>query len=525
MPTAMRTSYDVIVAGAGHNGLVTAAYLSAAGLRVLLLEDQDTVGGNARSEELIPGYIFDSGSSGHTLIQATPLFRKDELGLLAHGLRYEFPELLQMAMLPDGTTLQIHVDVEGTANEIARLSRADADAYRRLEPIARQIVDVIGPVERSPIGSVEISAAVRRRAAQRAWDVIGQRFEDPRIQAWLCMEASMVLVPPDQAWTARYVYSSFVSRHTPRTSWGTPVGGSGALTDSLRAAFERFGGVTRTGHRVARILIRDSKAVGVECANGETFLADTAVVSSIHVKHLVDMVPPGTWTEEFVEAIDEYVSGSSIGATYIATTEPPLYRDKLTGRQVEALAAVMPSTLEDALGWGNRGLLRQPSLSSGMMFTHTGTLQDPSRAVDGGHTVKCISWQPNDLESGPERWHELRDELEQFHLTNLRRYAPNMTPDKIVGTVTRTPYDFTLWNLHNVGGSAHGGEQLASQVWESRPVPGWSNHRMPISGLYQTGATTHPGGGITGVSGRNAAIAVLEDLGTSIETALANPRA
>ena len=509
------TDFDIIVAGAGHNGLVTAAYVAMAGLRVLVLEDRPIVGGNAVTEEHIPGYHFDTGSSSHSMIQSTPILKDDELGLLKHGLRYAFPEVLPIAILPDGYALEIHHSVEETARNIAQISRADADAYLNFEAEAREMAAVAGALGRTSIGDVDVSPEIRRKLSRRAWDVIAQRFSDPRIQSWLCQEASISLTPPDQAGTARFVYSAYVGRHSSNSSWGTAIGGSGALTDALQAAIERHGGVVKVGHRVTRILVDGDRAYGVECEDGSRFTADKAVVSSIHIKHLVDMVPPTSLPQEFRTAVDDYVPGVSIGTTYVASSEAPRFVGS-NGVETEALAAFIPGTLADSLGWGNRALLKQPSLHSAMMAVHTATVLDPTRAVAGGHTIKCVTWQPYEVE-GPGGWDALRDDLEQFHLATLRRSAPNITPGKIVGAVTRTPLDLQRANLHNVGGNAHGGEQLMSQLWENRPAPGWANYRMPIAGLYQTGATTHPGGGIGGVSGRNAALAVLDDLGLSLQ--------
>lgn len=520
MPSAERERYDVIVAGAGHNGLVAAAYVAAAGLRVLLLEDRDVVGGNAVSEEFVPGYRFDAGASGHTFIQSTPILKNDELGLLAHGLRYEFPDPIQVVMLPDGSLLPVHVDVAATARNIAKISPADADAYRRMEDEAFGLMAVAGKMERGIMGEVDVSPAIRRKLSRRAWDVIAQRFTDPRIQSWLCKEASLVLVPPDQPWTARFVFGGYVTRHTPNVSWGTPIGGSGALTDALRDAFERSGGTVKVAHRVTRVLVEGGAARGVECADGTVFVADKAVISSMHIKHLVGMTPSELWPADAREAVDDLVTGPSLGVTYIAATEAPRYRG-IDGTELASMAALIPGTLEESLGWGTRILLKKPALTKGTLFTHAGTVLDPSRAVPGGHTIKCVSFQPYELDGGAQCWDSLRDDLEQFHLSTLRKHAPNITPATIVGTHTRTPLDLERVNLHNVGGSAHGGEQLDSQLWDRRPAPGWADHRMPIRGLYQTGATTHPGGGIAGVSGRNAALVLLADLG--VETGSRSP--
>ena len=233
------TDFDIIVAGAGHNGLVTAAYVAMAGLRVLVLEDRPIVGGNAVTEEHIPGYHFDTGSSSHSMIQSTPILKDDELGLLKHGLRYAFPEVLPIAILPDGHALEIHHSVEETARNIAQISRADADAYLNFEAEAREMAAVAGALGRTSIGDVDVSPEIRRKLSRRAWDVIAQRFSDPRIQSWLCQEASISLTPPDQAGTARFVYSAYVGRHSSNSSWGTALPGFLSTATVLTASSVR----------------------------------------------------------------------------------------------------------------------------------------------------------------------------------------------------------------------------------------------------------------------------------------------
>jgi phytoene dehydrogenase-like protein len=511
---------DVVVAGAGHNSLAAAAYIAAAGFSVLVLEARHIVGGNAVSEEHVPGFRFDTGASGHVLIQATDLIKNDELGLLSHGLEYRFPTPPQITLLPDGSSLTVHLDLEETAKDVARFSKKDADAYRRLGEAAKHLN--AGQVEGAIGADRDLSPEVERKLTRRAWDLISHEFEDIRIRSWLCMEASMANVPPDQALSARFVYGGILTRHAPH-SWALPIGGSGALPNALRAAVERAGGRIEVNKTVSRVLVENGRAVGVECTDGTRYRAARAVLSTIHIQHLAGMLPAEQLPPMFVEAVDEYVSGPSLGVSYIATAEAPKWRT-WDGGEVESAVTFMPGTLRESLGWGNRDLRGLPALRRSMMFTHTGTVVDPTRVDGEGHTVKCVSWQPYDIVGGPARWDALRGDLERMHLRQLRRYAPNITPETIIGSKTKTPLDLERFNLHNVGGNAHGGAQLATQTWERRPAPGWAHHRMPVAGLYQTGSTTHPGGAISGTPGRNAASILLSDLGSSLEDAVAAAR-
>jgi phytoene dehydrogenase-like protein len=149
------------------------------------------------------------------------------------------------------------------------------------------------------------------------------------------------------------------------------------------------------------------------------------------------------------------------------------------------------------------------------------TMVDPARAPPGKHTVKVIGFQPYDLPHGPQHWDEIKHEVSQANLDYLRRFATNLTDDKILARVVESPLDLERMNPHNWRGSCHGGAQNAAQSAHMRPVPGWASHRMPIAGLYQTGSTTHPGGSISAGPGRNAAAVMLKDLGTSLEEVVA----
>jgi phytoene dehydrogenase-like protein len=157
------------------------------------------------------------------------------------------------------------------------------------------------------------------------------------------------------------------------------------------------------------------------------------------------------------------------------------------------------------------------------MMAETLTVTDPSRAPAGFHTLKLMSCQPYSLKEGPEHWDAIKKQGADAQLKYLRKFAPNLTEDKILGEFIQTPLDMERMNPANWHGSIHAGAFGAAQSGAMRPVPGWAQHRMPIKGLYQTGACTAPGGSITAVPGRNAAMVMLKDFGTSIEQVLAKP--
>jgi phytoene dehydrogenase-like protein len=248
------------------------------------------------------------------------------------------------------------------------------------------------------------------------------------------------------------------------------------------------------------------------------------VVSTIHIKHLVDMAPKAEWGDLFVQGVEQWQPGFTLFAAHYALKEPPLYPVGDERRPV--VAAGLGESSDNMLrlmGDIRRGKIHQDPPS---MLVVCSTVADPSRAPDGGHTLKVLSFFPYELaDGGPARWDEIREEVAQRNLDYLRRFAPNLTDDKVLGRLVESPLDLERRNSHNWHGTCHGGDLAPAQSGDSRPVPGWASHRMPIPGLYQTGATTHPGGSVSGGPGRNCAWVVLDDLGIPLESVIAKKEA
>jgi len=243
--------------------------------------------------------------------------------------------------------------------------------------------------------------------------------------------------------------------------------------------------------------------------DGETYAARHAVVSTIHVKSLVDMAPAEAWGDDFLYGVDTYDPGISVLAQYYATTEPPQF--VAPGGTQTAVSAGVVAWPEDVLAAG-RDVREGRLLHARWLLIATPTLVDPSRAP-GGHTVKLLSMAPWNPGEGPEQWEILKHEVADENFEAMRRAAPNMTRETVLGELVKSPVDVERHNAHMWHGTIHGGDRGYANDGARRPVPGWASHRMPIPGLYQTGATTHPGGSVTGGPGRNAAIVILEDLG------------
>ncbi len=513
----MTVTTDVVVAGAGHNSLIAAAYLAKAGYEVVVLEAKDAPGGGTITEELtLPGFRFDSCSTGHTLIQPNPLLRDDELGLKReYGLEYVSPDPVAHVVFPDGESFTHWLDLDRTCEEIARFSPRDAGAYRRALAEFAEIRDQLGRYRFNPIGHVppldELLAdrpRWLRRIAMSSYDVVRHTYEDPHVQAYVLWQAFQTAQPVDSPGSGLLAYSIVAGRQAQ--SWTLPLGGSGALANALVSCLEDNGGTVLCGKRVSGLVVEGGRCAGVETEDGQRYLARQAVVSTIHVKRLVELAPRAAWDEDFLYGIDTYDAGISIFAQYYATSAAP----EFLGGQTAVSAGVV-GWPEDVLQAGH-DVRAGRLLHARWLLVATPTLADPSRAPAGHHTVKLLSMAPWERD-----WETLRDEVAEENYQALLRAAPNMTRDAILAERVKSPVEIEQANEHMWHGTIHGGDRSWANDGLRRPAPGWAQHRMPIRGLYQTGATTHPGGSVTGAPGRNCAIVLLEDLGRDFREVIA----
>jgi len=518
----LSAGYDIVVAGGGHNSLITAAYLAKAGYEVVVLEAREAVGGGAVTEELtIPGFRFDSCSTGHTLIQPNPLLRNDELGLKReYGLEYVSPDPVAHVVFPDGESFTHWLDLDRACEEIARFSRRDSAAYRRNLAEFAEVREAVGRYRFNPIGYVpSLEEQLRdrprwlRRIATTAYDVVRREYEDPHVRSYLLWQAFQTAQPVDSPGSGLLAYSIVAGRQAQ--SWSLPLGGSGALARALERCLDDLGATIVTGARVRELLVDGGRCTGVVTETGERYTARHAVVSTIHVKQLVEMAPRDAWDGDFLDGIETYDPGISIHAQYYATTEAPRF-----GGTQTAVSGGVVGWPEDVLQAG-RDVREGKLLHARWLLIATPTLEDPSRAPDGRHTVKLLSMCPWDPGEGPEQWETLKHEVADENFAAMQRAAPNMTRDVVLAELVKSPVDIERHNEHMWHGTIHGGDRGYPNDGPRRPAPGWAQHRMPIRGLYQTGATTHPGGSITGAPGRNCAIVLLEDLGHSPQEVMA----
>jgi phytoene dehydrogenase-like protein len=521
---------DIVVAGAGHNSLIAACYLAKAGYRCLVLDARPIPGGGAATEELLqPGMFVDTCSTGHTMIRNNPLLLNDELGLLGrYGLDYVEPDPVAHVAFPDNDYLTMWLDPERTVEEIGRFSREDARAYQRMSREYDEVKSLFSAAQFTPVGfgpSLDTMLADhprgriwQRRRALSAWDVIRHEYDSRHVRAFMLWMAFQTNQAVDLPGTGMLAYSVFGRQ---KRSWSIPVGGSGRLTDALISFLRDHGGQVICSQRVVRLVLEDGRCIGVETEDGSRFLGRTAVLSTIHVKHLIDMAPAEAWPEDFRYGVATYDVGIPGFGVYYAAREAPAFTTRDGSRS--AVSAGTVGWPEDVLQLGVD--LRRGKFVEGVpwLLVASPTLVDPGRAPAGMHTVKFLSQQVYELPPGTADWEQTKMTHARVQLEHLRKFAPNFSDENIIGHLVKSPVDFERSNPHMVHGAFHGGDRGPAFSGAARPSPGWASHRMPIPGLYQTGGTTHPGGSITGGPGRNAATVLLSDLGQEPTETMAAP--
>jgi phytoene dehydrogenase-like protein len=492
-------STDVVVIGAGHNGLVCAAYLAAVGLEVCVLEAREVVGGNTVTEELtLPGFAHDSCSSAHVLIQSNPLLADDELGLLStYGLRYATTDPAVVLPQEDGDLLVMHRDLAATADELARWSAADARAFTEL--IAEWNGGLAAEHGRwnsgLPLGPG--GDAYRAARAGSAWDLTHARFEHPVVRSFVLWLALATIQDPRRPGTG--VLPASIAAGRLRFGWATPIGGSGALPAALVRQLQAHGGTVVTSAPVAEIGVRAGRVQEVTTVDGRRIAARRAVVSGAHLATLADMLtdPPA----DLVAARDSWRPGLSVFAVHAAL------KADLDFAGTRSVAAGYGSVggIADQLEafWRGEADARDPWL-----LIVDQTVVDPDRAPGGAATFKILTIAPYARADG-RSWDEAKDEHAEALVKRVGTHAGGLSTSDILALRAESPVDVAGHNPFNLGGSCHGGEFVtpAGEV-----IPGWTSYGTGIAGLFLTGATSHPGGSVSGRPGRNAARAVLRAL-------------
>ncbi|RTR27528.1 phytoene desaturase family protein [Deinococcus radiophilus] len=503
--------YDLIVMGAGHNALITAAYAARAGLKVGVFERRHMVGGAVSTEELVPGYRFDYGGSAHILIRLTPVVR--ELELSRFGLHYLELDPLFHAYDGEGQPWYVWRDPERTAAELDTLFPGQGEAYRRFlrdwTPFAEAVSDLFmqspGPLE---LGRMGMKATGKGQNAARNLarilrpygEVAREYFSEERVSAPLSWMAAQSGPPPSDPLSA-----PFLLWHPLYHKGGVarPKGGSGGLTKALARAIEAYGGEVHVNAPVQDILVEGGRAAGVRLESGEVYTA-RAVASGAHINWTAKALP----AEYVPQAARDVRVGNGFGLILrLALDGQVQYRHgQDEGRT--GLGLLIKDERQLMKGYGEY-LAGEPTRDPPIIAMSFSAVDD-SLAPPGSDVLWLwAQYYPYELAQG--NWTERTAEARDSVLNAFEHYAPG-TRERIVGELVQTP-EWLAQHLHLPRGNVMHLEMTMDQMFSLRPWLGAGMYRWPgLKNMYLTGASTHPGGGIMGASGRNAARVIVAEL-------------
>jgi len=522
--------YDVIVVGAGHNGLTSAAFLAKAGLKVLVLERNPWIGGAAVSRELYPGWIYSNCSYVCSLLRPE-IYRS--LDLARHGLSIA-PYGGGLTFTRDGDFIGGYADKDVRRREYARHHERDADAYLRYSrDTMRQCRFIRSLLMRTPpdpasfrlrdlremrhlarefgkLGEATMGETLRFYSMSIA-DYLGEYFESDIVKAHHAgsgiIGTALGVQSPGTAYVLLHHYMGDVDGQMG--SWGFARGGMGAVSKAIAGALQAFGGEIKADASVARILVRHGKASGVALQNGDEYYADTVISSLDPKRTFLRLMDAGDLSPDLVRKAREFKSRGSSGKLNIALDGLPAFPALGRGNPLVAGDMHVLDTLERFEraydDWKAGTWSKDPYLD--LLIP---SLTDPTMAPPGKHFMSVfVQYAPHQVEG--RDWTDAdRVAFRETVFDQIARYSPDFRK-LVLHAEVRTPQELDQ-EVGLTEGNIFQGELTFDQLFFNRPFPGYAQYRGPVRGLWLCGSATHPGGGVMGAPGANAAREVLRDL-------------
>jgi len=510
---------DAVVIGSGPNGLVAAAHLARAGWSVTVLERSAVAGGAVHSAELTaPGYVHDTYSAFYGLLHCSPVLTELALDRTVEWAHFAAPVA---AVVSPHDVAVLHRDPEQTAAGLAAKDARDGPAWLELyrwwgEVGASFLKQMLGPVG-APGPALAFARRARRHGLFDTTQLLlgpvealcSERLADPAARALLAAGASHADVPVDHPGSTPAAI--ILALAAQQLGMPVPVGGARRLADALTGAVTGAGGEVRTSTEVTRVVVERNRITGVETADGghvrarRAVIADTGPAALLHGLVGADLVPA-----RYLAGLRRFRYGTGVFKVDLALDGPaPWAAPELAQVGVVHLTGDL-----DAMAQAAHEARRGTVPSRPMLVVGQQTVADPGRAPAGGHTLWIETHVPPVPRSGVVgaggSWATSTDGFLDVVMHRLEDHAPGLGA-KVVGTAVRTPEDLERENPNLVGGDLGAGSIALDQQLVFRPVPGWFRYRTPVKGLYLCSASTHPGGGVHGMAGRNCAVRVLSD--------------
>lgn len=515
----MSKNFDVVIIGAGHNGLVAANYLARAGKSVCILEARDVVGGACVTEELIPGARWSSCSFVQGMLRPEIIA---DLELGKFGLTSIAPEIQGLGLWEDGDHVMLHQDVDATLKSIEAHSKADGKGFFEFGARLKRFADLSrdwllsDPPQRSEVfwrfeqaGETEL---LNEFMLLSAGDLLDRYITSERLKGYMMFLGMVSIWGGPSTPETSYVYGYHACGEFENVfgRWALPVGGMGAITAALRKGAEAFGAVVRTGTPVEEILTRGGKVTGVRIAGGETVAAGIVMSNADPRRTLADLLPQKSAPGDLHARAARHDARGSMARIHVLIDELPHYNGFGAGlgpqHKGHAILNATPQLYEDAAAAQIAGEFPDDYVVEALIPSVT----VPGLAAEGMHTlILGVQQLPFHLSSGT--WDDHKQSWTAKVMEVMYRFAPNLR-DHVRGLYTITPLD-----LERTYGLSGGNIFQRSMVglenlFSARTAPGSDSYRTQVEGLYLCGAGVHPGGGVTGAPGHNAAKRVLADM-------------